>query len=264
MTIFYWLHFLPPNPIAWSVGNLNIYWYGITLAIAIIFAVLVFLYLGRKNDLSSDNILDVSTWLIIGGIIGARLYDVVLELPYYLNHPIDIFKIWQGGLAIHGGIIGGVIILIIFSKLKRLDVWKIIGALVPGLALGQAIGRWGNWFNQELFGRPTGLPWGIPIDFLKRPIGYESYDYFQPTFLYESLSLLVVAIILFILAKYKKINSKIILAWYLITYGLIRFILEFIKIDTTPTFLNLRWPQVASLVMIIIGGYFIIKTKKRS
>jgi phosphatidylglycerol---prolipoprotein diacylglyceryl transferase len=263
MAILSFLHSISPNPIAFSIGGLTIYWYGVMLAIAIIFALLVFLYLGKKNNLKIDYILDLSTWLIIGGIICARLYDVFLEWPYYLNHPLDIVKIWQGGLAIHGGIIGGLIVLVIFSKIKKVNFWQLISVLIPGLALGQAIGRVGNWFNQELFGGPTNLPWGIPIDFLKRPLGYENYDYFHPTFLYESLLVLVLAIILFILVRGKKLSSQIVLAIYLIGYGLIRFSLEFIKIDTTPTLLNLRWPQWISLLMIIIGGYLIFVKKDR-
>ena len=152
--------------------------------------------------------------------------------------------------------------LLFFSKLRKINFWKITSLLIPSLALGQAIGRFGNWFNQELFGRPTNLPWGIPIEFFKRPFGYENYIYFHPTFLYESISMLVVSCWLLVLVKQKKINDKIILADYLISYGVIRFGLEFIKIDTTSTFLNLRWPQLISLAMIIIGGYIVYSSTK--
>lgn len=261
MDILFFLHSLKPNPIALSVGYLNIYWYGVILALAMVLSLLVFLYLGKKNNLKTDDILDLTIWLIIGGVIGARLYDVILELSYYSTKPLDIFKIWQGGLAIHGGIIGGVIVLIIFSKLKQLSVFKLMAVTLPALALGQAVGRWGNWFNQELFGRPTNLAWGIPIDFLKRPLGYENYNYFQPTFLYESILLLVISFILFVLVKSKHTSYKIIIAVYLISYGLVRFSLEFIKIDATPMILNLRWPQIASLLMILVGVYFFLNKK---
>jgi len=262
MTNLLFLHYITPSSIALSIGGLTIYWYGFTLALAIIFALLVFLYLGNKNDLRVDDILDLATWLIIGGIIGARLYDVILELPYYLTRPLDIFKIWQGGLAIHGGIIGGLIVTLIYTRSKKINFWKITSVLVPGLAIGQAIGRFGNWFNQELFGRPTDLPWGIPIDLFKRPLGYENYNYFHPTFLYESSLMLVVSCWLFILVKNKKVNDKIILASYLIGYGLIRFVLEFIKIDTTPIIFNLRWPQLISLIMIMLGCYIVYSANK--
>lgn len=258
MNIFYFLHSFSPNPIVLSIGGFNIYWYGVVLALAMILALAVFLYLGKIKGLKVDDILDVATWLIIGGVIGARIYDVILELPYYLNQPLNVFKIWQGGLAIHGGIIGGLIVLLFFSKFKNLNFWKIVSALIPALTLGQAVGRFGNWFNQELFGRPSGLPWSIPIDFFKRPAGYENYEYFQPTFLYESLLLLILFIITFTLVKYKKIGGKIIFAIYLIGYGLIRFGLEFIKIDATPVILNLRWPQFVSLIMILVGVVLII------
>lgn len=262
MNIFYWLHNFTPKPIAFSLGSLDIYWYGIILASSMVLAIIVFWYLGKKNNLSSDNILDLSTWLIIGGIIGARLYDVVLELPYYLNHPFDIFKIWQGGLAIHGALLGGLIILLIFVKIKKINFWHLVYPLLPALAFGQAIGRFGNWFNQELFGSPTSLPFGIPIDFIKRPAGYENYDYFHPTFLYESIFMLIIGGLLFSLVKNKKFNGRIILGIYLLSYGLIRFVLEFIKIDITPIIFNLRWPQIISLIMIIFWFYFFLNKKE--
>jgi phosphatidylglycerol:prolipoprotein diacylglycerol transferase len=160
-----------------------------------------------------------------------------------------VVKIWQGGLAIHGALLGGLLALLLYARFKRINSWNLIAVVLPGLALAQAIGRWGNWVNQELFGLPSTLPWSIPIDFAHRPRLYEAITYFHPTFLYESIAMLFVFGILYYLAT-KKTAPRFIIGTYLIAYGLVRFLLEFIKIDTTPIVLGLRWPQLVSLVMI--------------
>lgn len=256
-----------PHPILISLGFINIYWYGLTMVTAMAAGLFVSLRLAKKQGIDQEKILDLAVWLILAGLIGARIYEIFLEFPYYSQHPEAMVKIWQGGLAIHGAIIGGLLALFIFSKLKKINFW-ILGALVaPALALGQAIGRWGNWFNQELFGRPTSLPWGIPISPFNRPQGYINFEFFQPTFLYESLGCILIFIVLvYLFKRFKKLNqnkSFIILGVYAIGYGLLRGGLEFIKIDPTPTFGVWRLPQIASLVLIILGIIALIKSLKR-
>ena len=187
------LHTFNPDPILISLGPINIYWYGFFILLGSISALLITLKLASYYNIKKDTIIDLAFYLIIGGIIGARIYHVFLEFPYYLSHPLNIFKIWQGGLAIHGGIIAGVIILFFFAKSiskrsnlqkgdwisARKNFWLLSAILVPGLALAQAIGRWGNYFNQELFGLPTDKAWGIPINFLNRPAEFLNFQYFQ-------------------------------------------------------------------------------------
>lgn len=221
--------------------------------------------LARFYKIEADSLLDVSFWLIINGLLGARIYDVLLELPYYLKYPINIFKIWQGGLAIHGAIIAGLITIYFFAKKRKISLWSLTALVTPGLAIGQAIGRWGNYFNQELFGLPTTKSWGIPIDLINRPIDYISSDFFQPTFLYESFGCLIIFIILisanYLLIKRNKLNKHyfvLLTTLYLILYSVLRFSLEFIRIDFAPTFLNLRWPQIASLFIILCSIVLII------
>lgn len=268
MNIFYWLHYFSPSPIAFNLGGLAIHWYGICLALAILVSLLITIKLAKVYEIETDLILDLAIYLIIGGLIGARIYDVFLNWSIYSNDYLEIIKVWHGGLAIHGGLIGGIIVLIIFSNYRlrksKLNFYKLASLIIPGLAIGQAIGRFGNWFNQELFGTPTNSLIGIPIDLINRPFGYENYNYFQPTFLYESLSMLIVGLVLYRLVKNKKIPGQIILGIYLIVYGLIRFSLEFIKIDATPMIGFLRWPQVISLVMIIVGFGLIFLKKNRA
>ncbi len=259
------LHTFEPAAIAFAIGPLTIYWYGIIMALAMAVGILVACALAPRYGIEREAILDAAFWLIIGGVIGARLYDVWLELPYYLNHPSEIVAVWNGGLAIHGGMIGGAVALLIFTAKRGYDRWKFMAVVAPALALGQAIGRWGNWFNQELFGRPTGSWIGIPIAPSNRPSGFGAFEFFHPTFLYESLGCLAIFSSLYFLAR-RKVSPPAITAVFCIDYGILRFLLEFIKIDTTPVLLGLRWPQIASLCLILVGIVILIISghKKRA
>lgn len=235
------------------------------MVMGIIAALGVSAKLARYYKIDINTFFDLSFWLIINGLLGARIYDVFLNLPYYLNYPLNIFKIWQGGLAIHGAIIAGLITVYFFAKKRKISVWSLMALVIPGLALGQAIGRFGNYFNQELFGLPTTKPWGIPIDLINRPIDYVTSTFFHPTFLYESLGCLLIFAILisanYLLIKRDKLNKYyfvLLTALYMILYSILRFRLEFIKVDTTPIFLGLRLPQVVSLLIILISIILLI------
>lgn len=249
-------HYIIPSPIALTIGPFSIYWYGIIIAIAILAILFVSLQTAKFFNISKDSVSDSAVWIIIGGLIGARLYEVLLNVSYYIEHPLEIFAIWQGGLAIHGALFGGFIALLLYTHIKKINTWSLLALFLSAVPLGQAIGRWGNWFNQELIGLPTSLPWGIPVDYLHRPSGFENATYFHPTFLYESLGSLVVFLILQLLIR-RRPRPQTAIAFYLIFYGLIRFSLEFIKIDQTPEFLELRWPQVISLLFIITGLFLL-------
>jgi len=239
-------------------GFITVRWYGLFIVLGILAAISLTLFFARRFKIETEKIWDLSFYLVLFGIIGARIYEIFLEFPYYSANPSQILKIWEGGLAIHGAIIAGAITLFIFIRKYKLNFWTLLAIVTPGLALGQAIGRFGNWFNQELFGLPTNLPWGIPIDIINRPIEYINQSYFQPTFLFESLGNLCIAGLLFyLLLRYKdNLTKKAAMrvgAYYLASYSLLRFSLEFIKVDATPMFLGLRWPQVISLFLIIVA-----------
>lgn len=260
------LHTFRPSPIALSIGNtINIHWYGLLIVIGMIIALLLSLYLAKKHKINRETIFDLSFWLIIGGLLGARLYDVFLELPYYLNHPLQIFQIWKGGLAIHGAIISGLIITYFYTKNKKINFWKLTAIFMPGLIFAQAIGRWGNYFNQEIFGLPTNLPWGIPIDLINRPINYSSFQYFHPVFLYESIGCLIIGCFLLLLnhciikrdLDQNNLFYILTISFYLGGYSVLRFFLEFIRLDKTPVFLGFRWPQVISLTICLICIFLI-------
>ena len=266
------LHSFNPQPIIYDFGFISLRWYGLLMSLAMLAAIALSVHIGKRYlSIEKEKIFDLAFWLIIAGLIGARLYDVLLQLPYYINHPWQIVQIWQGGLAIHGGIIGGLIVIYFFSKKYQFSFFQLTSLVVPGLSLGQVIGRWGNYFNQELFGAPTSLPWGVPIDPNKRPDNYLASDFFHPTFLYESLGCVLILLLLILIykkAKKKNYINKNFYVWstaiYVILYSLLRFFLEFIRLDETPAVGFLRWPQIISLVAIIAAILIIIKHKKCS
>lgn len=254
-----------PEAVLFSIGSLTVYKYGLLMVIGMIIGILLSVYIAKFYNINKDTIIDSSFLILLFGIIGARVYHVLLEFPYYSKYPVDIFKIWQGGLAIHGALIAGTISIIIFCKKNKINIWKFLSIFVPALSLAQGLGRWGNYFNQELYGLPTNLPWGIPIEPANRVIGFESFQYFQPTFIYESIGNFFIFLILIflhflIIKKNKLIKHEYIVAFYAISYSALRFSLEFIRTDYTPELLGLRFPQIASLTIIIFFiFYFLIK-----
>lgn len=255
-----WLHNFEPQAIILSFGSVNLYWYGLFIVLGILAALALSFKLAKYYQLKADFIFDLTFWLIINGLIGARLYDVFLQLPYYLQSPLAIFRVWEGGLAIHGAIIAGIVTIYFFTRRRQVSLWQALALIVPGLALAQAIGRWGNYFNQELFGRPTSLPWGIPISLNNRPPAYLTESFFHPTFIYESLGCLLIFIFLTALTVYfqrkKRLNGQRLVwlfALYMILYSILRLALEFVRIDETPLFFNWRWPQIMSLLIIIFS-----------
>ncbi|NLZ74700.1 prolipoprotein diacylglyceryl transferase [Candidatus Falkowbacteria bacterium] len=261
-----WLHTFHPQAILLSFGPIHLYWYGLFIILGILAALFISLKLAPHYKLSKETVFDLSFWLIIFGLLGARIYDIFLNLPYYFQYPLDALKIWQGGLAIHGAIIAGLLVIYFFAKKQKKSFWTFTSLFAPGLALGQAIGRFGNYFNQELFGLPTNKPWGIPIDLINRPVDYITNQFFHPTFLYESLGCFLIFIVLMLfnyhLIKKNKLTKQyyqiLLVGFYMISYSVLRFCLEFIKIDETPIFLTLRWPQVISLLIILISFILLI------
>lgn len=261
LTLF---HQFEPQAILFNFTWININWYGLFVVTAIISAMTITRYFWKKENLDLKLFDDFTFFLVISGLIGARVYEWFLNFNYYFSNLGELFKVWHGGLAIHGAIFSSCLFLLIFAKKQKIEALRLISVVVPGLALGQAIGRWGNYFNQELFGLPTNLPWGIFISQINRPINFTQFSYFHPTFLYESLLCIILFIVLFFLKRNKVNHNYIIVATYFIGYGIIRFFLEFIKIDQTPELFGLRFPQIISLLMIIIGLLFIYEKYKKN
>jgi len=231
-----------------------IHWYSIVLLLAIGAGFLVVRTLAVQRKLAtSDHVYDLGFALILAALVGARLYAVLLFWPEYAKDPLEIFKVWHGGMAIHGALIGGAAALWWFCRRQFSRFFQWGDVIVPALAIGQAIGRWGNYFNQELFGPPTTLPWGIPIDAANRPVEFASFEYFHPAFLYESLlNLGLFALLLWLLRKPRRIGT--VGYTYLIGYGIIRFAMEFARLDVTPVVAGVRWPIVVSIALVAAGS----------
>jgi len=259
--MFNFLHNNIPQAVALNLGPVTIYWYGIFIVLGALAGIFVAIKLAKKIGFIADDVYNIAFYAVISGIIGARVYAVMLEYQYYLANPAEIIAIWHGGLAIHGAIIGGALAVIIYCYQKKQSILAWADIAAPALALAQAIGRWGNYFNQEIFGTPTNLPWGIPIQEQFRPLLYKTATHFHPTFLYESILNLVNFAILFILffkLKNTKLRGAIFLV-YLINYSLIRIAMEFLRTDSTLLLAGIRLPILVSGGLILISTMILLK-----
>lgn len=246
-----------PDPIAFTIFGFEVHWYGILIAAAFILCFFLAKRRMAKAGMDSDLLYDFFIFLIPSIVVGARLYYVIFEWNYFAAHPEEIIAVWHGGLAIHGGIIAGIIVAIIFCKVKKLDFYQFADVVIPVLPLGQAIGRWGNFFNSEAHGVETTLPWAITV--------YDSvkgYIQVHPTFLYESIwDLLVFIFLIYMGKKHKKFDGEL-LFMYLIAYSVGRFFIEGLRTDSLMI-LGLRTAQLISIACIIIGIIGLIYIRKR-
>lgn len=261
--------FASPGEIILFIGSVPIYYYGIIMAISLFTGVLVASFIAGKfyPEINAEIIYDISPHIIIGGIIGARIYYCVLSYKYYAHHLQEILQIWHGGISIHGAIIGGLIGGLIYAKKHKLPVLKLCDIFSYGLALGQAIGRWGNFFNSEAFGRPTENFLKLYIPIYKRPLEYMQYNFFHPTFLYESiLDACTFLILFFVIRKLAKNIDGIVFCSYLILYSLVRIIIEQIRIDSVLNIFGMPVAQVVSSIILIISviSIFVIRLRNEN
>lgn len=242
------------DPIAISVGPITIYWYGIIIAAAMFVAIYLTTREGNKRGLAEDTIIDTSLWAIPIGFIGARLYYVLFELDYYLQYPTEIIAIWNGGIAIYGGLIAGGLTVYIYTKKKEIPLALLLDVLAPSVLLAQSIGRWGNFMNQEAHGGPVSRQF---LENLYLPnVIIEQMNingtYYQPTFLYESLWSLLGFCVLIILRNRKKLlrQGEVALS-YVLWYSTGRFFIEGMRTDSLWIGDLIRVSQALSLVLVI-------------
>ena len=236
--------FIPsPSQGVWQLGPFPIRAY----AFAIILGIVVAIWLTDRRWVARGGrpgtTADVAVWAVPFGIVGGRIYHVITSPQAYFGaggHPVDAFKIWQGGLGIWGAVAFGALGAWIGCRRQGILLPPFADAIAPGLALAQALGRWGNWFNQELFGRPTTLPWGLEIDPAHRPAGYEQYATFHPTFLYESLWCVVIAIVLIWADRRFTMGHGRVFLLYIALYTTGRFGFELVRIDDANRIFGLR------------------------
>lgn len=227
-----------------EIGPLTIRWYGIIIMAGAVAAAVLSDREARRRGINGELVWDMLPWLLIGGIIGARIWHILTPPPsmvergftayYYLTHPIEAISIWNGGLGIPGAVLGGAAALWIYSRRRKLSMLAWVDIVAPGLALAQAIGRWGNFVNQELYGAPTNLPWAITIDEAHRLPEFKDIATYHPTFLYESLwNLANMAFLLWLGRRFaSKLKPGDIFLAYLIIYPVGRFMVEFLRLDS--------------------------------
>ena len=245
-----------------SLGPIKIYYYSICILIGISIGIFLLFKEAKKQKIDQDKLGDLLFYTILFGILGARIYYVIFNLSYYIKNPLEIIAIWHGGLAIHGGIIAGLITIIYLTKKYKLNTLKIIDMSVPSLIIAQSIGRWGNFFNGEAYGKVVTLSHlksqHIPNFIIDRMKIDGSYH--QPTFLYESILCLIGFIILMILKNNKSLKITNLTSFYLIWYGLIRFIIELFRTDSLMIG-NLKVACIISVSFILLGLLLFYYTK---
>jgi prolipoprotein diacylglyceryl transferase len=239
------------DPVAFEIFGIEIMWYGILISIGVILGTILALREAKRVGVDENAFIDLLLFAIPAAVIGARAYYVIFSWDYYKDNPIQILNFRGGGLAIHGAIIAAVITAVIFTRRRNLDFWQIADIAAPSLALGQAIGRWGNFINQEAYGIPTDLPWGIMVNGVK----------VHPTFLYESIGdFLIFLFLIWYRRKKVKVSGEVFLL-YIVLYSTVRFFVEGLRIDSLMLG-PIRVAQLVSVVSIIVGLVYLYVRRK--
>ena len=244
------------SPVAFTILGIDIHWYGLIITTGIILAILYCSYLAKKQNIDYNIILDIALYGIPVSVIFARMYYVIFSFESYRDNLVDIFKIWNGGIAIYGAVIGAVLTAYIYCKCKKINVLKIFDICILGVMIGQIIGRWGNFVNAEAYGSVTDSPWRMAI------YHYGELITVHPTFLYESSWNLVGFIILSLTFKRKKFNGEIFFS-YLLWYGIGRFFIEGLRTDSLY-FFNFRVSQIVAIVTALIGMILLAYNYKKN
>lgn len=250
------------NPTAFSVGGFTIQWYGVIIAMGFLLAFLYIMFSCRKFNVDQDKLIDAVIVGIIGGIVGARLYYVIFYPgDQYVKDPISILYIWNGGLAIYGGIIGGLLCGALMAKVRKLRVPAVLDLAALGFLIGQTVGRWGNYVNQEAFGTGTDLPWGMISERTQMVVSGPVH----PCFLYESLWCLVGFGLLHLFSvKLRRFDGQVFLL-YLAWYGLGRFFIEGLRTDSLITpFFNLRVSQVLAAATVLVAIALLVAFRNKT
>ncbi|CAI2639148.1 prolipoprotein diacylglyceryl transferase [Apilactobacillus apinorum] len=260
------MHSIALNPIAFNLGPVAVHWYGIFIASAVLIAVFLSVKEGRKRGIDPDNIYDMILWALPVAIICARIYYVVFQWPYYSQHLNEIIKIWDGGIAIYGALIGAAVVVYLYCRSKLISVWAMLDVIAPTVIMGQGIGRWGNFMNQEAFGNITSLTFLKSLhlpSFIINQMYIQGF-YRQPTFLYESLWDLLGFVLLMNLRHINKFfkRGEVVLS-YIIWYSFGRFFVEGMRTDSLMLFGGIRVSQMLSIVLFVGAIALMIYRRKK-
>ena len=250
------------NRVLFNSGPITIYWYSVTMLLAVLTGICLATYESKKQKMEQF-ISDLIFYIILFGIIGARLYYVIFNFNSYKTNLFSIFKIWEGGIAIYGALIAGVLVIIYFAKKYNQSIIKTTDIITPGLLLAQSIGRWGNFFNSEAHGTKVTLEFLQSLKLPKFIIEgmYINGNYYHPTFLYESIWCLIGFLILILIRKKTKRKEGIMTYSYFIWYGIGRFIIEGLRTDSLYLG-NMKVSQIVSIILIFLGIFGIIRKLK--
>jgi phosphatidylglycerol:prolipoprotein diacylglycerol transferase len=253
----------PLNPIAFTLGPIQVHWYGIIIGSGLALALYLAIREGNKRGLPKETFADLMIWAIPISIICARIYYVLFEWGYYSKHLSEAPQIWHGGIAIHGAIIGGVLTVFFFGRSKGISFWKITDIAAPSLILGQAIGRWGNFMNQEAHGGPVSRAFLENLHLPQFIINqmYIQGTYYHPTFLYESVWDITGFILLVLLRRVNLRRGELFLS-YLIWYSIGRFFIEGMRTDSLMLTSTLRMAQMISIALIVLAIVIIVYRRK--
>jgi phosphatidylglycerol:prolipoprotein diacylglycerol transferase len=244
----------PLNRVFLELGPITIYWYGLIIGTAVFLGLMLATTEGKKLGLHKDLFLDLILYAVPIAVICARIYYVLFNLEYYTENPSEIIKIWEGGIAIHGALIGAIVTTIVFAKKRNVSFWKIADIAAPSLLIGQMMGRWGNFMNQEAHGGEVSRSYLEGLNLPQFIINqmYIEGTYYHPTFLYESLWSACGVILLLILRRKNLLRGEVFLS-YLVWYSIGRFFVEHLRTDSLMLFDTIRIAQLVSAVTIILG-----------
>lgn len=256
---------IPPPPVQeFSLGPLDIRMYGILIALGVLVAVT---WLRRRHEaLGGDPDLTdrIAIRAVVAGFLGARLGYVIPRVDRFVDDPLSVLAIWEGGLALYGGLTVGLIALVVMLRRHDVDMPAFADALAPAIPAAQAIGRWGNYFNQELFGTPTDVPWALEVEPAFRVAPYAQASTFHPTFLYESLGNLLLVGVILALQRWGRLRRGSLLAVYALGYGALRFGLELLRTDTTWRLLGLSRNALVSLAVVTTAAAVLVWLNRRA
>ncbi len=245
-----------------SIGKITIHFYSLCILLGVVLSYLVIMKEAKKKNINIDIMFNIIFYGLLVGIVGARLYYVIFNFSYYMYHLDEIIKVWNGGLAIHGGIIAGSIFVYFYSKNKGIDFIKLTDIILPGVILAQAIGRWGNFFNQEAYGMLISKQLLEKLLVPKFVINgmFIRGHYYLPTFYFESI-LCFIGFVIMLIIRNKSNKKGLVTGFYLIWYGIIRFIIEIFRTDSLMLF-NFKVAMIISAISILFGFILLIRSKE--